>query len=112
MSPAEAAPEISPDQIDAFRRDGAVKLANMFSAQWVDCVVFNSRILHGGSGNLDADRNLEVFTSKWLGDDTRIAFREVGMDPDFSEIMSAHGLDAGDRPGTALLPQVWSAEVT
>ena len=77
-----------------------------------DCVVFNSRILHGGSGNLDADRNLEVFTSKWLGDDTRIAFREVGMDPDFSEIMSAHGLDAGDRPGTALLPQVWSAEVT
>ena len=31
------------------------------------------------------------------------------MDPDFSEIMAAHGLQAGDRPGTELLPQVWTA---
>lgn len=73
-----------------------------------DCVVFNSRILHGGSGLLEDDRNLEVFTSKWLGDDARIAMRDVGMDPDFSEIITAHGLQAGDRPGTKLLPQVWS----
>ena len=74
-----------------------------------DCVVFNSRILHGGSGLLDPDDALRVFTSKWLGDDVRIAFRAEGMDPDFSEIMRRHGLDHGDRPGTALLPQVWSA---
>lgn len=74
-----------------------------------DCVVFNSRILHGGSGLLAPERNLEVFTSKWLGDDVRIANREVGMDPDFSEIMAAHGLQAGDRPGTELLPQVWTS---
>ena len=74
-----------------------------------DCVVFNSRILHGGSGLLDAYRNLEVFTSKWLGDDVRIAVRDVGMDPDFSEIMTEHGLQAGDRPGSKLLPEVWSA---
>ena len=58
---------------------------------------------------LDPERNLEVFTSKWLGDDVRIANRDVGMDPDFSEIMAAHGLQAGDRPGTELLPQVWTA---
>ena len=73
-----------------------------------DCVVFNSRILHGGSGKLDGDRDLKVFTSKWLGDDVRIAVRDEGMDPDFSGIMAAHGLAAGDRPGTELLPEVWA----
>lgn len=76
-----------------------------------DCVVFNSRILHGGSGLLDAGRDLRVFTSKWLGDDVRIAFRDEGMDPDFSEIMRAHGLAAGDRPATDLLPEIWCAGV-
>lgn len=71
-----------------------------------DCVVFNSRILHGGSGRLPHDRGLSVFTSKWLGDDVRIRFRDEGMDPDFSTMMRAHGLDSGDRPGSALLPEV------
>ena len=75
-----------------------------------DCVVFNSRILHGGSGRLADDTELRVFTSKWLGDDAHIAFRDVGMDPDFSAIMRAHGLDHGDRPGTELLPLVWQAQ--
>ena len=74
-----------------------------------DCVVFNSRILHGGSGRLGPDDELRVFTSKWLGDDVRIAVRDEGMDPDFSEIMADHGLVAGDRPGTDLLPEVWTA---
>lgn len=73
-----------------------------------DCAVFNSRILHGGSGLLDAEDELRVFTSKWLGDDVRIAYRDVGMDPDFSDIMRAHGLNHGDHPGTELLPLLWS----
>jgi ectoine hydroxylase-related dioxygenase (phytanoyl-CoA dioxygenase family) len=72
-----------------------------------DCVVFNSRILHGGSGLLDPDTELRVFTSKWLGDDVEIVFREVGMDPDHSQIMREHGLAPGDRPGTDLYPLVW-----
>ena len=72
-----------------------------------DCIVFNSRIIHGGSGKLDNDRDLRVFTTKWLGDDVRIKFRECGMDPDHSEIMTRHGLKPGDRPGTDLYPQVW-----
>ena len=72
-----------------------------------DCVVFNSRILHGGSGCLPADVDLRVFTSKWLGDDVTIAFREVGMDPDFSDVMRAHGLRHGDRPDDDLLPLIW-----
>jgi ectoine hydroxylase-related dioxygenase (phytanoyl-CoA dioxygenase family) len=73
-----------------------------------DCVAFNSRILHGGSGLLDEDRELRVFTSKWLGDDVRIKFRDCGMDPDHSRIMTKHGLKPGDRPGTQLYPRVWS----
>lgn len=73
-----------------------------------DCVVFNSRIMHGGSGKLAEDQDLKVFTSKWLGDDVRVIFRECGMDPDHSAVMTQHGLKPGDRPGTALYPQIWS----
>ena len=75
-----------------------------------DCVIFNSRILHGGSGKLPEDRGLSVFTSKWLGDDVRIKFRECGMDPDHSEIMTRYGLKPGDRPGTGLYPRVWTLD--
>jgi len=73
-----------------------------------DCVAFNSRIMHGGSGKLDDDRELRVFTTKWLGDDVRIKFRDCGMDPDHSAIMTEYGLKSGDRPGTELYPQAWS----
>jgi len=73
-----------------------------------DCVVFNSRIMHGGSGKLDEDRDLRVFTTKWLGDDVRIKFRECGMDPDHSDLMQQYGLKSGDKPGTELYPRVWS----
>ena len=73
-----------------------------------DCVAFNSRTLHGGSGKLDQHQGLQVFTSKWLGDDARIKFRECGMDPDHSAIMTKYGLKPGDRPGTDLYPRIWS----
>lgn len=72
-----------------------------------DCIVFNSRIIHGGSGKLDNDRDLRVFTTKWLGDDARIKFRACGMDPDHSAIMTEYGLKPGDRPGTKLYPKIW-----
>ena len=74
-----------------------------------DCVVFNSRILHGGSGCLPKDRGLKVFTTKWLGDDVHIKFRDCGMDPDHSAIMTEYGLKSGDRPGTDLYPRIWNA---
>ena len=73
-----------------------------------DCVAFNSRIIHGGSGKLHKDTDLRVFTTKWLGDDVRIKFRDCGMDPDHSSVMTEHGLKPGDRPGTDLYPRVWS----
>jgi len=73
-----------------------------------DCVAFNSRIIHGGSGRLHKDTDLRVFTTKWLGDDVRIKFRDCGMDPDHSAIMTEHGLKPGDRPGTDLYPRIWS----
>ena len=75
-----------------------------------DCIAFNSRILHGGSGKLDENRDLKVFTSKWLGDDARIKFRECGMDPDHSAIMTEYGLKPGDRPGTDLYPMIWAQD--
>ncbi len=72
-----------------------------------DIAVFNARIIHGGSGNLDADRDLQVFNTQWLGDDVRVVFRPQGMDPDHSEAMTACGLGPGDRVGGDLYPCVW-----
>jgi len=72
-----------------------------------DCIAFNGRTMHGGSGKLDNDTNLKVFTTKWMGDDVRIKFRNYGMDPDFSSVMIKKGLKSGDRPSTDMYPLVW-----
>lgn len=74
-----------------------------------DIICFNGRSIHGGSGNLPEGSELRVFNTKWLGDDVRIKFRETGMDPDHSQVMTEVGLKPGDRPGTELYPQVWAA---
>jgi hypothetical protein len=50
-----------------------------------DCVAFNGRIIHGGSGTLPLERDLKVFNTQWLGDDVRASFRSYGMDPDHTE---------------------------
>ena len=73
-----------------------------------DCIAFNGRTMHGGSGKLDNDTSLKVFTTKWMGDDVRIKFRNYGMDPDFSSVMIKKGLKSGDRPSTDMYPLVWS----
>ena len=73
-----------------------------------DVVCFNGRTIHGGSGNLPDDRELRVFNTKWLGDDVRVKFRETGMDPDHSQVMTEVGLKPGDVIGTDLYPLVWS----
>jgi len=70
-----------------------------------DCVAFNGRVIHGGSGNLAPDRDLKVFNTQWLGDDVRVCFREEGMDPDHSAVMREQGLRHGDRIGTDLYPE-------
>ena len=70
-----------------------------------DCVIFNGRTIHGGSGNLPRHRGLSVFNTKWLGDDVRVCFREEGMDPDHSQVMTEQGLKPGDRIGTELYPE-------
>ena len=72
-----------------------------------DCIVFNGRTMHGGSGKLDGDCDLRVFTTKWVGDDVRIKFRDCGMDPDHKPDMIEKGLKPGDRPNTDLYPQIW-----
>ena len=73
-----------------------------------DVAIFNARMIHGGSGNLAPDRDLQVFNTQWLGDDVRVRFREEGMDPDHSQVMRSVGLGPGDRMGTDLYPTVWT----
>jgi len=73
-----------------------------------DCIAFNGRTMHGGSGKLDGDCDLRVFTTKWVGDDVRIKFRDCGMDPDHSSDMIKKGLKPGDRPDTDLYPRIWT----
>ena len=75
-----------------------------------DVICFNGRAVHGGSGNLPDDRELKVFNTKWAGDDVRVKFRETGMDPDHTAVMTQAGLGPGDRLGTDLYPVVWSRE--
>ncbi len=75
-----------------------------------DVAIFNARMIHGGSGNLDPERELKVFNTQWLGDDVRVCIRERGMDPDHSEAMAERGLQTGDRVGTDLYPEVWRAD--
>jgi len=76
-----------------------------------DVVIFNARTVHGGGGNLGADRDLRVFNTKWLGDDARVCFRPEGMDPDHSDVMTEAGLRPGDRVGGPMYPQVWPTTV-
>ena len=73
-----------------------------------DAVFFNARMIHGGSGNLSPGRDLKVFNTQWLGDDVRVLFRQEGMDPDHSGVMTEMGLSSGDRVSGALYPQVWT----
>jgi ectoine hydroxylase-related dioxygenase (phytanoyl-CoA dioxygenase family) len=72
-----------------------------------DALVFNGRTIHGGSGQLADDRELRVFTAKWCGDDVRVAFKDWGMDPDYSAEMTAAGLKPGDVLSTDLYPELW-----
>ncbi len=73
-----------------------------------DVAIFNARMIHGGSGLLREDRDLTVFNTQWLGPDVRIKFREEGMDPDHSQLMTEAGLKPGERVGGDLYPQLWS----
>ena len=71
-------------------------------------LLLNGRTMHGGSGKLDDDCELRVFTTKWAGDDIRIKFRNYGMDPDHSSEMKEKGLKSGDRLDTDMYPLIWT----
>jgi len=73
-----------------------------------DCIVFNGRTMLGGSGKLDDDCALRVFTTKWAGYDIRIKFRDYGMDPDHSVEMIKKGLKSGDCLRTDMYPRIWA----
>ena len=61
-----------------------------------DCVAFNGRMIHGGSGQLAPGKDLQVFNTQWLGDDVKVLFKSYGMDPDHSEKMKDAGMKSGD----------------
>ena len=69
-----------------------------------DCVAFNGRTIHGGSGQLGPQCDLQVFNTKWLGDDVRVRFKPYGMDPDHTEKMQAAGMNSGDHVDNAIYP--------
>ena len=69
-----------------------------------DCVAFNGRIIHGGSGALSSDRELRVFNTQWLGDDVQVRFKPHGMDPDHSDKMRLGGMQTGDRLNGDIYP--------
>ena len=71
-----------------------------------DCVAFNGRIIHGGSGALLPERDLKIFNTQWLGDDVRVSFRSYGMDPDHTRNMQKAGLRHGDPLGDSIYPRL------
>ena len=71
-----------------------------------DCVAFNGRIIHGGSGALSSDRELRVFNTQWLGNDVRVRFKPHGMDPDHSGKMRLGGMQTGDRLNGDIYPRL------
>lgn len=72
-----------------------------------DCVVFNGRTYHGGSGRLAPDRELSVYNTKWAGDDVRVAFKPWKMQPDHSGKMLAGGMQHGDPLDSRVYPELW-----
>jgi ectoine hydroxylase-related dioxygenase (phytanoyl-CoA dioxygenase family) len=72
-----------------------------------DCVMFNGRTYHGGSGLLSSDRDLSVFNTKWAGDDVRVIFRQCKMQPDHREKMISGGMKPGDPLDPRTYPLLW-----
>ena len=112
---------ISDDKRAEFFRDGVVCLRGVFDEEWIellkaglqknldapgDCVAFNGRIIHGGSGALSSDRELRVFNTQWLGDDVRVRFKPHGMDPDHSDKMRLGGMQTGDQLNGDIYPRL------
>ena len=70
-----------------------------------DCVAFNGRIIHGGSGQLTSGRELQVFNTQWLGNDVKVHFKSYGMDPDHTEKMRHYGMNSGDAVEGTVYPE-------
>ena len=70
-----------------------------------DCVAFNGRIIHGGSGQLNSGRELQVFNTQWLGIDVKVNFKSYGMDPDHTDKMRHYGMNSGDAVDGSVYPE-------
>ncbi len=70
-----------------------------------DCVAFNGRIIHGGSGQLTSGKELQVFNTQWLGNDVKVYFKSYGMDPDHTDKMRHYGMNSGDAVDGTVYPE-------
>ena len=48
-----------------------------------------------------------MFNTQWLGDDVRVCYKSMGMDPDHSPQMKQAGKQSGDQIGSDLYPEFY-----
>lgn len=66
-----------------------------------DCLIFNSHVLHGSSGNTSTDQPRRAFSTRWAGEGVRYEARHATM-----PLVWDHGLESGEEIGGSLFPQV------
>ena len=71
-----------------------------------DCVVFHGKTLHGSDGNESKHVWRRVLSTRWFGEDARIAERPWDVSPP-----TRGNLKAGDHPKLSNeFPLIWTAE--
>lgn len=72
-----------------------------------DCVVFHGKTIHGAQGN-DLNSSRRVLSTRWLGDDAKIATRPWAISPP-----TTGGLAPGQQPCMSPdFPTVWNRQST
>ncbi len=67
-----------------------------------DCVVFHGRSLHGAFGNTSQTTSRRVLSTRWLGDDARLAERPWEVSPPITG-----GLKPGEPMACETFPVIW-----
>lgn len=66
-----------------------------------DCVIFHGKTLHAAQGNSQTQTSRRVFSTRWLGDDTRFCLRPWQISPPITG-----NLTAGDAFHSELFPEM------
>ena len=77
-----------------------------WSCQPGDCVVFHGKTLHGSKGNESKDVWRRVLSTRWFGEDIRIANRPWDVSPP-----TTGGLEVGRHPlESDEFPMIWQRQ--